>query len=250
MTTEIKVGCDYPTNTNGMVHVVKIENSLNILVRFHNTKFEKVVTANNLRKGRVKDDSLFFHGSGAINDLRSLRGDAKPVREYSLWNSMIQRCYSIKRQEKKPAYKDCFVSEHFKLFSNFVAWCNKQVGFGVAGFHLDKDLLIKGNKEYSPETCVFLPSEVNIALEKCDKVRGSLPVGVHFDKRCGGCYRANVSRNSVTKNLGGYNTPEEAFFAYKTVKEAYLKDLANKWKEQIDPRAYNALMNYEVSIDD
>ena len=45
-------------------------------------------------------------------------------------------------------------------------------------------------------------------------------------------------------------TPEEAFLAYKKDKEAYIKDVANKWKDKIDPRAYEALMNYEVEITD
>ena len=36
----------------------------------------------------------------------------------------------------------------------------------------------------------------------------------------------------------------------KTAKEDYLKTLAEKWKGNIDVRAYNALMNYEVEITD
>ena len=52
------------------------------------------------------------------------------------------------------------------------------------------------------------------------------------------------------EHLGCFKTEIEAFNAYKQAKEAFVKELANKWKSQIDPRAYNALMNYEVNIDD
>ena len=55
---------------------------------------------------------------------------------------------------------------------------------------------------------------------------------------------------SSTRKLGVYNTPGEAFLAYKQAKEAYIKEVANKWKDQIDPRAYNALINYQVEITD
>ena len=50
--------------------------------------------------------------------------------------------------------------------------------------------------------------------------------------------------------IGRYTTPEEAFQAYKQAKEAYIKEVANKWKDQIDNRVYEALMNWGVSIDD
>ena len=50
--------------------------------------------------------------------------------------------------------------------------------------------------------------------------------------------------------LGTLDTELEAFHAYKHAKEAYVKELAEKWKDQIDPRAYNALMKYEVEITD
>ena len=60
-----------------------------------------------------------------------------------------------------------------------------------------------------------------------------------------------VSKNKGKREyLGFFKTEIEAFNAYKQAKEKYLKELAEKWKSQIDERAYNALMNYEVHIDD
>ena len=55
-------------------------------------------------------------------------------------------------------------------------------------------------------------------------------------------------RNS--EHLGLFNTELEAFKAYKTAKESFIKEQAEKWKSQIDPRAYEALMNYQVEIND
>ena len=63
-------------------------------------------------------------------------------------------------------------------------------------------------------------------------------------------YKSKIKKFGKTVNLGRYGTIIEAFNAYKQAKEKYLKELAEKWKSQIDERAYNALMNYEVHIDD
>ena len=56
--------------------------------------------------------------------------------------------------------------------------------------------------------------------------------------------------NGVQSNLGSFDTEVEAFKVYKQAREAYIKQVANKWKDQIDPRVYEALMKYEVEIDD
>ena len=50
--------------------------------------------------------------------------------------------------------------------------------------------------------------------------------------------------------LGSFKTELEAFNAYKKAKESFVKELANKWKDKIDERAYEALMNYQVEITD
>ena len=62
---------------------------------------------------------------------------------------------------------------------------------------------------------------------------------------------AQINRNKGQQDyLGQFDNPNDAFLAYKKAKESYLKELADKWKERIDPRAYKALMNYKVEITD
>lgn len=171
------------------------------------------------------------------------------TKEHSLWRSMLARCYNESNLLKKPAYLGCTVSENFKNYSYFYEWCNEQIGFGNKGWCLDKDLLIKGNKIYSEDNCVFVPMIVNNIIVKADSIRGEFPIGVVYDKDRNK-FQSKFWSNNKPVHLGRFDTPEEAFYAYKKAKESYIKSVALKWKDQIDPRAYDALMNYQVDITD
>lgn len=171
----------------------------------------------------------------------------KIVKSYSLWQGMLSRCYNENYHILKPTYIGCTVSDNFKYYSYFHEWCSNQIGYTEIGFALDKDIIIKGNKIYSEENCLFVPITINSLLTKSNAARGELPIGVCTN---GNGYRAYGYINKLYCNLGTFNTPELAFNAYKTFKEAYIKEQAEKYKEIIDPRAYQALMNYEVTIDD
>ena len=151
-----------------------------------------------------------------------------------------------------PAYawrpnRFCSVSDNFKSYEYFYEWCNAQVGFGNEGWQLDKDLLVKGNKIYSEDTCCFLPEEVNKALTRSDKTRGSSPIGV--TKR-GGSYYASISIRGKTKPLGSFKSETLAFEEYCKNKEEYLSLLAVQYENQIDRRVYQKLTHYKVGIHD
>lgn len=173
--------------------------------------------------------------------------NGKTLKEYAVWNSLLNRCYSPKYQRMWLTYVGCSASENFKNYSYFHEWCQSQIGFGQEGFQLDKDLLFKGNKLYSEETCLFLPSELNSLLLSRKAGRGKLPLGVSAVK---GKFLACCSKGGIYQRIALFDTPEEAHNAYKQAKEAFIKTQAEKWKALIDPRAYAALMAYEVSITD
>ena len=111
-------------------------------------------------------------------------------------------------------------------------------------------MLVKGNKVYSEDSCVFIPKEINSLLIKREALRGEYLIGVCWYKR-DKVFVAQVNKNKGKQEyLGYFNTEIEAFNAYKQAKESFVKEQANKWKSQIDIRAYNALMNYTVDITD
>jgi len=171
------------------------------------------------------------------------------IMEYKLWKNMLQRCFSDGLKQSRPTYEGVTCSKEWLSMTKFIEDVSQMKGFGLIGWALDKDILVKGNKLYSKDTCCFVPQEVNLLLIKCDNCRGEYPVGVCFDK-ASGKFKARLNINGKQKNLGYFTTPEEAFQVYKLAKEAYIKVVAQKWKHILDERVFQALMTYEVSIDD
>ena len=242
---------DYKSLNSGNFKILKYNDSKNVVIRFLKTGHEMVVQLVSIKIGNVKDPySPSVYGVGVLGAKYPTRVNGVLTKEYELWTSMLERCYSNNYKKKYSTYEGCEVSDNFKSYEYFYEWCQKQIGFNNEGRHLDKDLLIKGNKVYSETTCVFLPQEINTLLTKREASRGKHLIGVCWHK-ANKAFVAVVSKNKgKLEYLGSFKTELEAFNAYKQAKEAFVKEQANKWKDKIDPRAYNALMKYEVSIDD
>lgn len=215
-------------------------------------QFEDGTTLKNMRYDHIKEGSIRypFHPSNygigylGIGKYRIKIGD-KFTKSGTIWSGVIRRCYNEKERNKFPSYIGVTICEEWKCFQNFAKWFEDNY---IEGFHVDKDILIKGNKIYSPETCCFVPSEVNCIFTKSDKARGNLPIGVSLHK--GGKFQAKMLKNKKQCYLGLFDTVEEAFQVYKTAKELWIKEVAKIWKSQITERCYQALINYQVEITD
>lgn len=146
---------------------------------------------------------------------------------YTSWHSSITRAYSQKFKENRPTYQNVMVCEEWLLFSNFRSWwvCNN-----VAGWHLDKDLLVKGNLIYLPEACAYVPRYLNTLLADCAAARGDYPIGV---------YRVNKLKpytgmcwvGGKQKYLGHFSTPKEAHKAWQLFKIKAIKDAITRYTE-------------------
>lgn len=193
-------------------------------------------------------------GAGLNNRTYPSKVNSKITKEYRLWTNMLERC-TQKFWSKSPTYTGVACSDNFKSYTFFYEWCHKQFGFGNKDdkgrlWQLDKDLLIRGNKVYSETTCVFVPQNINSLLTRSEAKRGKYLIGVCWDKQQSrfGAYCKDGKGKKI--NLGKHSTEKEAFLAYKTFKEALIKEFANDYRTQLDPRAYQALMNYQVEVTD
>ena len=235
----------YNTKNFGEVVILKYSDCNNVHVKFVKTGFEVNVSMSQLKTGSVKDrESATVYGVGIVGAERTQNSHGV-LKEYDLWKSMLSRCYASKSLGRNPTYEDCTVSDNFKYFPYFKEWCNKQIGFGNVGWCLDKDILSKGSKVYSEDTCCFVPPDINMLLVKCTPTNGNKCVGIYWCSKSK-MFKASLSYYGNAKVVGKYTTEIEAFYAYKQAKESYIKEVANKWKDQIDSRVYEALMNWGV----
>lgn len=168
------------------------------------------------------------------------------TQAYRTYNNMVKRTKTGgKFQAKQPAYIG--TSNGFEDFQAFADWATQQVGYGVPGFELDKDLLVPGNKVYCEENCCFLPKEINMALirDRSNKKSG-LPVGIFRHHENG--LMAMVCIRGKMVFLSSTATSTETDIAhlvqvYEAAKSAYLKALAVEHQQNLDPRAFAALMD-------
>ena len=216
----------------------------------------KHVIYKNFKNGQIKCpyEKRYFNigylgeGKYRVSENRKLK------KEYKIWYEMLRRCYDSKLHERYTTYKGCRVEEHLLNFQHMGEWIENNY-YEVPGekMCLDKDILCKGNKVYSRDTCIFVPQRINILFTKSDKTRGKNPIGVYlnslgnYEVRCCDGYGKQIP-------LGTYSTEEEAFQVYKNYKEKVIKEVIDSYKGKIPEPHYSKLKtvmyNYEVEIDD
>lgn len=185
-------------------------------------------------------------GVGVFDAPYAKTRDELTRKAYRDWNNMLQRCYGKSNFPSKPAYKECVVCEEWHSFLKFREWFDENY---IEGCFLDKDVLIKGNKIYSPNTCSYIPSFINTLLLNCRSARGKYPIGAQKHKH-GFCVK--LYKQGEQHYIGFYKNEEDAFLAYKKAKELYIQEVAQKYYDngEITKRVYDALMKYEVEITD
>lgn len=173
-------------------------------------------------------------------------------KSYDRWHWMMNRCYSKAVHELYPEYKECTVCEEWINYSNYKLWYHEHIApWELLGekVDMDKDILIKGNTVYSPETVCFVSKVINTLFTNGKKNRGDYPIGVYFDKDKNK-YRACMAFMGRNIKLGTFDTVEAAFARYKAYKEDFIKDMAEQYREKIPDKVYQAMMNWEVEITD
>lgn len=250
-TVENRIGEKFVTNEGYIIEIVSYKSQKEVTIKFEDGTLIRDKPYIDIRKGKIKNPyhkSTYGIGYFGEGDYKS-GSNRKMHNYYVAWANILNRCYNKQHQEKyQPTYSGCSVADRWHNFQVFAEWfCTNHKD----GFALDKDILVKGNKIYSPETCCFVPQEINNVLTKTNILRGDLPIGVRKE---GNKYAAEVKRklsDTLRKHrIGVFDTPEEAFQAYKIAKEAYIKEVADKYKNQITEQVYQALYNYKVEITD
>lgn len=209
-----------------------------------NRLYDQVVKKNLNHPYHPTVHSVGYYGQGKYDPENNIIHRKYAIR----WRNIIQRCYSERRLNEHPSYRGTEVCEEWKCFQNFAEWFEKTWNPDyMQDWQVDKDILIKGNKLYSVETCCLVPPEINGLFVKVNKSRGKYLIGVikkgkKFQARC------NIQGKTIV--LGTFRTEQEAFQIYKIAKEKEIKRIANKWRGKITEECYWTLMNYIVEETD
>lgn len=158
------------------------------------------------------------------------------------WKGMLWRCYDSSCKQRDTVYRGCTVCEEWLRFSNFKNWFYEESNYSE-GYHLDKDILVQGNRLYSPETCCFVPQKLNKAVMLSRNKKSHLPIGVTYNK---------ISHKYAAGNPLGkrryFETANEAHEFYKKQKVLYVQKLAKEYykENKISGKIYNSLLNFKI----
>lgn len=225
---------------------IAYRNSMDIDVEFLDSgNIIKNVQWNNFVRGKVRNKKINSNNCLTPTD----------SKEYRTWYQMLRRCFDKQVKEEKPTYKNAVCCKEWLSFEKFCDWLQSQENYEtwktLKWSAIDKDIICKGNKMYSPENCFLVPVNVNNLFVKHDALRGNMPIGVYQtnDKYVASCTNSIEDRQVI---IGTYNTAKEAFEAYKKYKENLIKEIADiEYKNgSITKKCRDAMYVYKVEIDD
>lgn len=162
------------------------------------------------------------------------------IKSYKAWVRVLERCYGPKYKNKNPSYNDVIICDEWIKFSNFKTWFDANY---VDGFEIDKDILVQGNKVYSPDTCCFVPRRINTLLLNKQRTNTSGCIGVYKNKN--DRYIAFCIMDGKQKHIGYFKTIEEASTAYVKVKSEYATKVVNEYYNNglISEKIKDAIIN-------
>ena len=187
-----------------------------------------------------------IYGVGVYDAPYPRNKDEQTKRIYRVWTDILERCYGKRQSDKMRSYYGCTICKEWESFLSFRKWYENNY---IEGCNIDKDLFSNGEKIYSPDTCCFVPQEINLLLNKSIEKNRPIPNGVkkkEYKNKTSYC--AYLSKEGKVKHLGSYDSIEKAFSVYKQEKKSYIKEVAQKYFSQgkITKRVYDALIDYEV----
>lgn len=183
------LGKEFTNKPGHRCFIIDYKDAHSVMVMYYDTMSVSTMEYSNLQKGSFVDRfKPSLYGVGYIGKTGRTVCNKQA---YAACNHILRRCYSKEFQEVQPYYKGCSVDPRWHSFAVFEEWFMQQEqrlfreGYDVGRrWSIDKDILVRGNKVYSPETCCFVPNEINSAVTKPKRreTHKHLPEGVGLIK--------------------------------------------------------------------
>jgi len=187
----------------------------------------------NLKKGVYKYPfHPSVHGKGYIGVgeyKTSING--KHTKVYQVWRSMLRRVYDEKYLIKYPTYRNATICKEWHNFQVFAKWVSEESNFRE-GWQLDKDLMSKDTKGYSPETCTFISQKLNSFLANNRLTNTSGTTGVIWLKRDKKWW-CRICIDGENKNLGYFKDKQEAANVYMEARAIEVEKLKELYKDTL-----------------
>ena len=148
------------------MEIINYNNHRDITILFEDGTIREHIYYSCFKQGAVKNfGAPEVHGVG-ITGTKQKKINGKLTKEYATWVNMLQRCYDPHKWKEFPNYEKCSVCDEWLKYDNFYEWCHNQENWNKvieepSMFHVDKDIISKGNHIYSPVYCSFVPANVN-----------------------------------------------------------------------------------------
>lgn len=241
-----RIGEIKENNFGTQMKVIRYGSSSDIDVEFlddyHYVK--RNTTYSNFKKGTIKnpfDPTAYGVGYVGVGKYPTKENN-KLIVQYVTWMHILERCYYEKAADKHQAYYGISeVCKEWLNYQNFAQWYDENRYETEGRLHIDKDILYPGNKLYSPYHCILVPQRINMLFLNKPNKRG-LPNGISKE---GNRYYAMYNG----KSLGSADTMNKAYDIYSKAKKKAIINVANEYKNKIPQLLYDALMRYEVRIE-
>lgn len=238
-----RIGESFTNKFGSVAKITEYIDANHVTIEFQDENKANITTCyGNLQKGDFKNpyEKIVF-GIGCIGNTQSRIQNGEKKKSYTIWYAMMQRCYK-ECFEKKTTYIDCIVCDEWLCYENFEKWFDKNY-YEIPDeiMDLDKDILSKENKMYSPDTCIFVPQQINKYFVKRAPSKNGYPLGVYKNKS--GTYGARATYTN--KRIGTFATAEEASNAYRQIKTESLHKTTNKYKKYLPKSIYDILISYK-----
>lgn len=270
------IGMNFTSNKGEVFSIIKYDSSYKVTIEFKSNGYRKVITLSQARAGSVRntlkvetDKIDKKYESQRVNKEKSIvralvkdyeKNYINTIKEnieippieydkdeypmyYSRWRGLFDRCHGKNRLKlKNISYRSCSICKEWHNFQNFAKWCNDNNLCN--GMCVDKDILIKGNKIYSPDTCIVIPDEINSRTNYNTPIRKSLMGTEKIALKNGYKYIAKFQRDGKKIESKRFETELEAHKFWATSKKQHLMDVTEPFRYAMTDKAYKAVCDF------